>query len=577
MADKAILDKANEWLTSDSVDEETKAGIRQMIEAEDQTELTDAFYKDLEFGTGGLRGIMGVGSNRMNRYTVGKATQGLSNYISASFPGETTKVAIAYDSRNNNKLFADVTASVLSANGIEVYVFEEVRPTPELSFAVRHLDCNAGIVITASHNPKEYNGYKVYWNDGAQIVAPHDKNIITEVNAISDLADIKFEKDPARIHTISDSVDKAYIQSIKDLSLSPEAVQRQKELKLVFTPIHGSGITMVPRALEAYGFTNVHIVEEQATLDGNFPTVPYPNPEETAAMQLGLDKAKALDADILFATDPDADRVGVGMKNHHGEWQLLNGNQTAALLTYYLLEKWKENGKIDGKEYIVYTIVTSDLLGKIAEGYGVEYFTTLTGFKFIAGVIRDLEGKRNYIGGGEESYGYLVGDAVRDKDAVSACVMFAEMTAYFKDKGLSAFDVLIDMYSRFGFYYEELVSLTEKGKAGAEAIQKRMADMRQEPPKELAGETVTSIIDYANSTEKNLVTGETSAVDFPSSNVLQFITNKGSKISARPSGTEPKIKFYFSVNGDLADKNQFDETLSSLKEKIKALKADLGI
>ncbi|MCG8475471.1 MAG: phospho-sugar mutase [Cytophagales bacterium] len=576
MIEESILQKVNQWLDSPAVDNDAKETIRQ-LQAENEEQLVDAFYKDLAFGTGGLRGLMGVGSNRMNKLTVGKATQGLANYLKETYPDEQVKVAIAYDSRNNNKLFADVTASVLSANGIQVYVFGDLRPTPELSFAVRYLKCHSGIVITASHNPKEYNGYKVYWNDGAQIIPPHDKNIIECVNAIADFESINFAKDEELIQTIGQEVDQAYLDTVKNLSLSPEAVRQHKDLKIVFTPIHGTGVTMVPPALKAVGFENVTVVEEQAEPNGNFPTVPYPNPEEKAAMALGLQKAQELDADILFATDPDADRVGVGLKNNHGEWQLLNGNQTAALLTYYLMEKWAENKQLQGNEYIVYTIVTSDILGKMAEHFSVEHFTTLTGFKFIAGVIRELEGEKTYIGGGEESYGYLVGDAVRDKDAVSACVMFAEMTAYFKTQGLSVFDKLAEMYKKFGFYYEDLVSITEQGKAGAEAIQRRMVELRTNPPAVLAGQNLVEAIDYEEGTTTNLFTGERLVIDYPKSNVLQFVTDQGAKVSVRPSGTEPKIKFYFSVNEPLESKEDFDDTLERLKQQIEQMKADLQL
>ncbi|MDR6239559.1 phosphoglucomutase [Aureibacter tunicatorum] len=571
------MDKAKLWLESPVMDDDSRSEIKSLMEKEDSTELVDAFYQDLAFGTGGLRGIMGVGSNRMNRYTVGKATQGLSNFLKKTYLGQSIKVAVAYDSRNNNKFFADVTASVLTSNGIEVYLFEDLRPTPELSFAVRHLGCQGGIVITASHNPKEYNGYKVYGNDGAQVVAPHDQQIMDEVNSISSLSEIKFDKDESKVHILGEEIDRAYLEQVKTLSLSGEEIARQKDLKIVFTPIHGTGITLVPKALEAVGFENIHVVEEQAEPDGNFSTVPYPNPEERAAMKLGLERAQAIDADILFATDPDADRIGVGLKNNKGEWELLNGNQTAALLTYYLINRWKELGKLTGKEYIVYTIVTSDILGKIAEAYDVEHSTTLTGFKFIAEVIRELEGKKTFIGGGEESYGFLVGDFVRDKDAVSACLMFAEMTAYYKDKGLSIFDMLEEMYRKFGFYYEELVSLTEKGKAGQEAIQKRMKDMREKPFEVLNGEKVVEFIDYKSGELKNLQTGENQKLAYPSSNVLQFITESGTKVSVRPSGTEPKIKFYFSVNSEFEQSSSFEDKLDSLKVKIKDLKSDMNL
>ena len=562
--------RVSDWLASDVIDDASKVVIRN-LQIENSNELNDAFYKDLEFGTGGLRGIMGVGSNRMNKYTVGKATQGLANYLLAQFEGKEVKVAIAYDSRNNNTVFADVVSAVLSANNIKVYLFEELRPTPELSFTVRHLDCQCGIVITASHNPKEYNGYKVYWGDGGQVVPPYDKEIIAEVNKIEDFSKINFDKNEALIESIGDKVDKAYLRSIANLSLSPNAVKEFKDLKIVFSPIHGSGITLIPTALSEYGFENVHVVEEQATPDGNFSTVPYPNPEEPEAMALGLKKSEALDADIFFATDPDADRIGVGLKDNHEKWGLLTGNQTATLLTYYLLEKWDENGLIKGNEYIVYTIVTSDILGEIANRFGVEKFITLTGFKYIAEVIRKYEGEKTFIGGGEESCGYMVGDFVRDKDAVSSSVMFAEMAAYYKSKGLSVYDKLIQIYSEVGLYHEELVSLTEKGKEGADKIEKMLSDFRTNPPLHLSGEKVVVINDFLTSKSSDILEGSEFTLDYPKSNVLQFITEKGTKVSVRPSGTEPKIKFYFSVKEELNKSKDFDLKMLELKEKVKNL------
>ncbi len=570
-----VKEKVEHWL-SGNYDADTKAEIQKMLDENKSTELTDAFYKDLEFGTGGLRGIMGVGSNRMNKYTVGQATQGLANYLKESFPNEKIKVAIAYDSRNNSTEFAQIVADVFSANDIYVYLFEELRPTPELSFAIRELGCKSGVVMTASHNPKEYNGYKAYWEDGAQVVAPHDKNIIAEVKKVG-LEDIQFEGKADNIEKIGTKIDEVYLEKIKELSLSPEAIERQKDLKIVFTPIHGTSITLVPQLLEKLGFANVHTVEEQAEPNGNFPTVVYPNPEEAEALSIGLQKAKELDADLLMGTDPDADRVGIAIKNHHGEWQLLNGNQTGALLIHYLVEAWKRNDKLTGKEYIAKTIVTSDLLDNMAKKNGVEVYNTLTGFKYIAEVMREEEGKKTFIGGGEESYGYLAGEFVRDKDAIMACGLIAEMAAYAKDQGRSLMDTLIEIYKEYGFYFENLVSLKREGKAGADEIKAMMEKFRAEPPTSLGGSPVVEIRDYQASVAKNVKTGEETPISLVKSNVLQFFTEDGSKISARPSGTEPKIKFYFSVKGELNSKEEFDQVKASLEEKIEAIKKDLGI
>ena len=482
MITEQIQAKINTWLNS-GIDEDSKASIRAMSD----TDLADAFYKDLEFGTGGLRGIMGVGSNRMNKYTVGMATQGLANYLKKCFPNETVKVAIAHDSRNNSRFFAETTAAVFSANGIHVYLFEELRPTPELSYAIRKLGCKSGVVLTASHNPKEYNGYKAYWEDGAQVISPHDKNIIKEVQAISGVEQVKFEKDDSKIELIGQAVDEAYINEILNLTLNAEAIERQNQLKIVFSPIHGTAITLVPEVLERKGFKNVTVVEEQATPDGNFPTVIYPNPEEREAMSIALAKAKAINADLVMATDPDADRVGIAAKNESGEFEILNGNQAATLLIYYLLTQWKNRGKLDGRQMIVKTIVTTDLLDKIAAGFGVDCPNTLTGFKFIAALIRELEGKKEFIGGGEESYGYMISDFVRDKDAIASCAMLAEMCAWAKDQGLSVFDLLAKIYREYGFYLEDLISITKKGMKGAEEIQQMMADFRANPPRNTGG------------------------------------------------------------------------------------------
>ena len=572
----AIIDKAKEWLNS-PIDQESKDEISRMMNSDDQTELIDSFYKNLEFGTGGLRGMMGVGSNRMNRYTIGMATQGLSNYLKSNFSGEQIKVAIAYDSRNNSDFFAEVTAGVFSANGFQVYLFEALRPTPELSFAIRHLGCHSGVVVTASHNPKEYNGYKAYWNDGAQIIAPHDKNIVNEVSKIDGIEEVKFEGNPDLIEKIGSEVDEAYLECISGLTLSPEAVQAQNDLKIVFSPIHGTGITLVPEILKRMGFTNVHVVEEQSTPDGNFPTVVYPNPEEKEAMSIALRKASELDADLIMATDPDSDRVGIGVKNSQGEFQLLNGNQTGALLVYYLLSKWKENGKLTDKEFVVKTIVTTDLIADIAKAHGVACYETLTGFKFIAALIAELEGKQQFIGGGEESYGYLVGDAVRDKDAIASCAIIAEMTAYAKNNGKSLYELLMEIYEKYGLYREHLISITKKGKSGAEEIAEMMKNLRAQPPVELGGSRVTKLIDYQLSKEVHLPSNEEATIDFPKSNVLQFVTADGSKISARPSGTEPKIKFYFGTRTDLASKNDFDAKFKELELKIESIIRDLNV
>jgi len=571
-----VQDKATQWLNS-NIDEDAKKEIRRMLDNSDDSELVDAFYTDLVFGTGGLRGVMGMGSNRMNKYVVGKATQGLSNYLLKTFSNQSIKVAIAHDSRNNSRFFAEITAAVFSANGIKVYFFEDLRPTPELSFAIRELNCQSGVVITASHNPKEYNGYKAYWDDGAQVTPPHDKNIIEEVNRIESFDAINFDKDESLIEMIGAEMDAGYIDMIKSLSISPEIIQKQKDLNIIFSPIHGTGITLAPRVLKEFGFENVHVVEEQATPDGNFPTVVYPNPEETEAMSIALKKAESMNADLIMATDPDADRVGIGARNPNGKFQLLNGNQTAALLTYYMLNEWKQKGKIDGRQYIVKTIVTTDLLARIAEKFEVECYETLTGFKYIAELLRQYEGKKEFIVGGEESYGYLCGDAVRDKDAISSCAMIAEMTAFARDKGLSIFDLLMDIYIEFGFYKETLASITKKGKSGAEEIKSMMKALRGNPPKSLAGSTLTRIIDYDSGIAKDLGSGKVTKIDFPKSNVLQFITADGSKISARPSGTEPKIKFYFSVQEQLGRKEDFDAVDARLDEKIVHIKKELKL
>ena len=565
-----VQQRINTWLTP-AYDADTQAEIKQLVDAHQDDQLNDAFYRTLEFGTGGLRGIMGAGSNRMNRYTLGMATQGLCNYLKISFPDQEIKVAIAHDSRNNSRLFAETVANIFSGNGITAYLFESLRPTPELSFAIRHLGCQSGCVITASHNPKEYNGYKVYWNDGSQVVAPHDKNIITEVNKITSPEEVKFAGDPSRIHIIGKEVDDAYLAEVKKLSINPTAIQQQHDLGIVYTPIHGSGIKLVPPALAEFGFTNVSVVQAQATPDGNFPTVQSPNPEEKSAMQLALDQAKAQNADIVLATDPDADRVGVGVKNDKGEWVLLNGNQTAALLTHYMLSARQKASKAQPNDFIVYTIVTSEILGDIAKHYQVKSYRTLTGFKYIAGLIRDLAGQENYICGGEESYGFLIGDFVRDKDAVTACALVAEMAAVAKSQGRTLYQEMQRMYAEYGLYVEDLISLTKKGQRGAEEIQEMMAGLRQNPPKTLAGSSVVEIRDYQTGKIHHLQSGQEESTGVESSNVLQFITEAGDKISARPSGTEPKIKFYFSVKEPLASVADYEPTHKKAEAKIQRI------
>ena len=574
--DLEVRKKAEDWLQS-NIDQESKDQIQAMLDAEDQSELIDSFYKDLEFGTGGLRGIMGIGSNRMNKYTLGKATQGLSNYLIKAFPGQDVSVAIAHDSRNNSAFFAETTASIFSANGIKVYFFTDLRPTPELSFAIRYLGCQSGVVLTASHNPKEYNGYKAYWDDGAQVTPPHDVNVIDEVNKIASIDDVKFTKNAALIVEIGEEIDEKYLEQVKGLSLSRELIKKQKDLKIVYSPIHGTGITLVPEILKRFGFENVHIVEEQSTPDGNFPTVVYPNPEEAEAMSLALQQAKAIDADLIMATDPDADRVGIGAKNSHGVFQLINGNQAASLLIYYMLKIWSEKDKLDGGQFVIKTIVTTDLIMDIAKKFGVDSYETLTGFKYIAAVIKDLEGKKKFIVGGEESYGYLIGDFVRDKDAIASCAMLAEMAAWAKENGMSIFDLLAEVYKEFGFYQESLLSITRKGKSGAEEIEEMMKNMRANPPKTIHGSPVVKVFDYQSSEVTDLGTGSTVKLDFPTSNVLQYTTEDGTKISARPSGTEPKIKFYFSVKAPLETKNDFDKVQESLNKKIENIIKELSL
>jgi phosphoglucomutase len=579
----SVMTKVSSWLNGD-YDIDTKQSIQQLIDEGNDTELTDAFYKDLEFGTGGLRGLIGIGSNRMNRYTVGTATQGLANYLNKAFPNEEKKVAIAYDSRIKSDEFAKIIADIFSANGITVYLFEALRPTPELSFAIRLLGCKSGVVVTASHNPKEYNGYKAYWDDGSQVVAPHDTNIITEVNAIESIDQVKFDGDASKIIKIGAEVDEKYMDHILSLSISKGALERQKDLKIVYTPLHGTGVTLVPTLLAKMGFEAVTVIEEQAEPKGNgqFPTVVYPNPEESEAMSKAVEKAKEIDADLVMGTDPDADRVGIAVKNHHGEIQLLNGNQTASVLIYYLLNAWKDAGKLTGTQFVCKTIVTTDLIDKMAAAYDVKCYNTLTGFKYIAQVIREKEGIEQFIGGGEESYGYLIGDAVRDKDAIASCAMIAELTAYAKDKGLSLFDMLMEIYKQFGFYYEGLISLTKKGKSGADEIQQMMADFRANPPKTLAGSPVVRMDDYKALSTVDFTTGTTHSIPsgemgIEPSNVLQFFTEDGTKFTCRPSGTEPKIKFYVGVRAALEKNEDFDSVYADLKEKVKGIGEELGL
>ncbi|BAU53521.1 phospho-sugar mutase [Mucilaginibacter gotjawali] len=574
--DPAVLNKVNSWLQG-SYDADVKQQIQKMLDEGAYTELTDSFYRDLEFGTGGLRGTMGPGSNRINKYTIGAATQGLANFLKKTYPGEKIKVAIAHDSRNNADLFSRITAEVFSANDIHVYFFKALRPTPELSFAVRLFGCKSGVMLTASHNPKEYNGYKAYGDDGGQFVFPADKAVMDEVAKISSIDEIKFTPIESNIEEIGEEVDQLYLDKITALSVSPEAIKRQKDLKIVYSPIHGTGITLVPRALKQFGFENVILVEEQITPDGNFPTVVYPNPEEKEALTLALKKAQEVDADLVLATDPDADRVGIAVKNTNNEFILLNGNQTGAMLINYLLTAWQEKGKLTGKEYIVKTIVTTNLIEAIAKAKNVKYYNTLTGFKYIGELMTKFEGKQTFIGGGEESYGYLIGELVRDKDAVVSSAFIAEMTAYYKDKGSSLFGALIDTYIEYGFYKEKLISITKKGKTGAEEIKEMMEKFRTNPPKTLGGSAVITLKDYEKGIETDLAAGTTSKLQLPVSDVLQFITADGSIISARPSGTEPKIKFYCSVNGKLASAAAYAETDKQLDAKIDGIIKDLGV
>ncbi len=574
--EQSVLAKAEKWLAG-NYDAETKKQVKALME-NDRKELIESFYKDLEFGTGGLRGIMGVGSNRMNIYTVGAATQGLSNYLKINFKGERIRVAVAHDSRNNSRLFAEHVADIFASNDFDVYLFDALRPTPELSFAIRELKCHSGVVVTASHNPKEYNGYKAYWTDGSQVTAPHDKNIIEEVEKITDISMIKSGLNKENITILDEKFDAIYLDRIHDLSLSPEAVAHHKDMRIVYTPLHGAGVRLVPESLKQYGFTNVYVVPEQAVIDGNFPTVASPNPEERATMELAIEAGRKEGADLVMATDPDSDRVGLALRNAKGEYVLLNGNQTLSLLLSYQLTRWAELGKLDGNQFVVKTIVTSQMANAVAEHFGVKCYDCLTGFKYIAKIIRENEGKAKYIGGGEESFGYLAGDYVRDKDAVSACSMAAEAAAWAKDTmGLTLYEWLQELYVKYGFYREGLVSVVRKGKEGAEEIQKMMVDFRANPPKSILGSPVVKINDFQTLETTDIKNGTVTPIDQDRSNVLQWFTEDGTKVSVRPSGTEPKIKFYFGVRADLKSVADYDRVLAELDAKIEGIKADLKL
>ncbi len=572
--DHIVQEKANLWLQGE-YDEVTKEAIRQLF-AHNQKELEDSFYRNLEFGTGGLRGLMGVGTNRMNKYTVGMATQGFANYLKQVFSGD-IRVAIAHDSRNNSRFFAETTAQVFAANGIYVYLFEDLRPTPELSFAIRELGCQGGVVCTASHNPKEYNGYKAYWNDGSQLVAPHDKNVIKEVEKIEGVSQVKWTGGEHLISSLGKEMDERYTQMVKSLSVYPEIVARYRDLKIVYTPIHGSGIRLVPKVLKEFGFTNIHLVKEQEEPNGNFPTVAYPNPEESEAMQLGLNLAQQIDADILCGTDPDADRLAIGVKDTAGNWVLLNGNQTAVLAFNYLLEARKEKGIAKPNDMVITTIVTTPLIDVVAKENGVSCYRVLTGFKWIADLIREKELSENYIIGGEESFGLMIGDKIRDKDGVSAVALLCEMAAYEKSKGRSLYQKLIDLSVHHGFYLEELLSITRKGKEGQQEIAAMMNGFRTNPPTTIAGSAVIQVLDYEAQVGKDLTNGQSWSLTLPRSNVLQFVLADSSVISARPSGTEPKIKFYFSVRENLKEASQFEEIKKHLQQRIKNYREALNL
>lgn len=574
---KQVTEKAEKWL-SPAYDAETQAEVKKMLENEDKTELIESFYKDLEFGTGGLRGIMGSGSNRMNIYTVGGATQGLSNYLNKNFKElKQISVVVGHDCRNNSRKFAEISANIFSANGIKVYLFEALRPTPEISFAIRHLGCQSGIVITASHNPKEYNGYKAYWDDGAQVLAPHDTGIIEEVERISSAAEIKFEGNPDLIEIIGENIDSAFLDMVKTVSIAPDVIKRHHDMKIVYTPIHGTGITLIPRALKSWGFTNVIDVPEQNVISGDFPTVKSPNPEEPAALSMAIAKAKEMDADLVMASDPDADRVGISCKNDKGEWVLINGNQTCMMYLYYILTQYRALGKITGNEFCVKTIVTTELIKKIADKNNIEMLDCYTGFKWIAREIRLNEGKKKYIGGGEESYGFLAEDFVRDKDAVSACCLIAEIAAWAKDNGKTLYQLLQDIYVEYGFSKEKGISVVKKGKSGAEEIKQMMTNFRNNPPKEMAGSKIVLWKDFQTLKQTDASGHVTDLVMPDTSNVLQYFTEDGSKVSVRPSGTEPKIKFYVEVQGEMGCRNCYAGADAAADEKIQAVLKSLGV
>ena len=573
--EQLVMSKAQKWLEG-NYDEATKAQVKYLID-NDRKELTECFYKDLEFGTGGLRGIMGVGSNRMNEYTVGMATQGLSNYLKECFKGQEVKVAVAHDSRNNSRFFAERVADIFASNGFKVYLFDELRPTPELSFAIRELGCQSGVVVTASHNPKEYNGYKAYWADGAQVTPPHDKNIIAEVEKITSIDQIELGKNPENITILGKEFDEIYLARIKGLSMAPEAVAKNHDMKIVYSPMHGAGVKLVPASLRNFGFTNIIMVEEQSVVDGNFPTVASPNPEERATMSMAIELARKEGAELVIATDPDADRIAIAVLDDKGEYVLLNGNQTMVLLLSYMLTRWGELGKLDGKQFVIKTIVTSEMVKAVADAYGVKCYDCLTGFKYIAKIIRENEGKTTYIGGGEESFGFLAGDFVRDKDAVSACALAAEAMAWAKEKGLTLHEWLKELYVKYGFYREGLVSVVRKGKEGAEEIQKMMVDMRTNPPTTILGSPVVKINDFLSLEQTDVVAGTKTPIEQDKSNVLQFFTEDGTKVSVRPSGTEPKIKFYFGVCAPLCCTARFDEVQAELDAKIEAIKKELNL
>ncbi len=574
--EQTVLRKAQTWLDG-HYDDETKKQVKYLID-NDMKELVESFYKDLEFGTGGLRGIMGVGSNRMNVYTVGAATQGLANYLRKNFAGERIRVAIGHDSRNNSRMFAERVADIFASNDFDVFLFDALRPTPELSFAIRELKCHSGVVVTASHNPKEYNGYKAYWTDGSQVTAPHDKNIIAEVAKITDVDMILTGKNPGNITVLDEKFDEIYLNKVHELSLSPECVAKHSDMKIVYTPNHGSGVRLVPASLKKFGFKNVLLVPEQAVVDGDFPTVESPNPEERKTMSMAIDMAAREGADLVLATDPDADRIGVALRNKQGEYVLLNGNQTLALIMSYQLTRWAELGKLDGKQYVVKTIVTSQMANAVADHFGVKCYDCLTGFKYIAKIIRENEGKAKYIGGGEESFGYLAGDYVRDKDGVSACSLAAEAAAWAMDTmGLTLYEWLQELYVKYGFFREGLVSVVRKGKEGAELIQKMMVDFRATPPRSILGSPVVKINDFLSLEQTDVRTGAKTPIVQDKSNVLQWFTEDGTIVSVRPSGTEPKIKFYFGVKAPLASVADFDATLEQLDAKIEGIKKDLKL